>query len=64
MIAAEIEGGTWSGGRHTRGSGFEADCEKYNVAAAKGWRVYRFTGAMVKSGIAISTITEALKQAA
>lgn len=44
MVAVEIEGGTWSRGRHTRGSGFIADCDKYNAAAVLGWRVLRFTG--------------------
>lgn len=61
MIAAEIEGGTWSGGRHTRGAGFEKDCVKYNSATAQGWSVYRFTSAMVKSGEAIKLIVEITK---
>ncbi len=30
-------------GRHTRASGFQSDCEKYNEAAAMGYRVLRFT---------------------
>ena len=51
-IAMEVEGGTYSGGRHTRGHGFHADCEKYNAATAQGWRVYRFDGPMVRSGAA------------
>ena len=42
-IALEIEGGVWSGGRHTRGSGFLGDIEKYNAATAAGWAVFRCT---------------------
>lgn len=40
-VALEIEGGIWSGGRHTRGAGYAADCEKYNEAALAGWLVLR-----------------------
>lgn len=42
-VAIEIEGGTWSGGRHTRGAGYAKDCEKYNEAAKLGWCVLRYT---------------------
>jgi very-short-patch-repair endonuclease len=52
-VAVEVEGGVWSNGRHTRGSGYIADCEKYNAAAALGWFVFRFDGGAVKSGEAI-----------
>lgn len=57
-IAVEVEGGTWSGGRHTTGAGFKKDCEKYNHAALLGYRVFRFTGDMVKRGEAIKWIME------
>ena len=60
-IAVEAEGGTWTGGRHVRGSGFEKDAEKYNEAAIMGWKVLRFTKAMIESGEAIIKIKEALK---
>lgn len=40
-IALEIEGGVWTGGRHTSGSGFMKDIEKYNTATVMGWRVLR-----------------------
>jgi len=46
--AYEVEGGVHSQGRHTRGAGFTADAEKYNAAALAGWRVFRFTGPMIK----------------
>lgn len=42
-IALEVEGGVWSGGRHTRGAGFLGDIEKYNTATAAGWSVFRCT---------------------
>ena len=42
-LALEIEGGVWTGGRHTRGSGFLRDVEKYNELACEGWRLIRVT---------------------
>jgi len=58
-IAVEIEGGTLYGkSRHSKGTGFEGDCRKYNAAAALGWSVYRFSTAMVTSGEAIACIAE------
>ena len=60
QLAVEVEGGTWAGGRHTRGSGYEKDCEKYNEAALRGWSVLRFTGSMIKSGKAVEILKEAL----
>lgn len=47
-LAIECEGGIWQGGRHTRGAGFEKDCEKMNAAAVLGWRVLRFTPGLLK----------------
>lgn len=41
MIALEVEGGVFTGGRHTRGVGFINDMEKYNTAALMGWRIIR-----------------------
>lgn len=60
-IAVEIEGGVWSNGRHTRGSGFIADCEKYNEAVLLGWRVFRFTGCMIEDGTLQKTIKNMIK---
>lgn len=59
-LAVEVEGGVWNGGRHTTGSGFTADCAKYNAAAVMGWRVLRFPTQEVKSGTALKTLEAAL----
>lgn len=63
-IAVEIEGGSWNGGRHTRGKGFESDCRKYSTAARHGWRVFRFTPAMVTSGEAVQMIMDTISEVA
>jgi hypothetical protein len=42
-VALEVEGGVWTGGRHTRGAGFLKDIEKYNAAGVAGWTVLRCT---------------------
>ena len=42
-IAIEVEGGVWTGGRHTSPQGFLGDMEKYNTATVMGWRVLRTT---------------------
>lgn len=42
-VAVELEGGVWSGGRHTRPAGYEADMDKYNCATVEGWKVLRFS---------------------
>lgn len=62
MVAVECEGGTWSNGRHVRGSGFEADAEKYNQAAIDGWMVLRFTERTIIDGTALQTIEAALNE--
>jgi very-short-patch-repair endonuclease len=45
LVAVEIDGGQWAanGGRHNS----DKDREKLNAAAALGWRVLRFSGAML-----------------
>ena len=59
-LAVEVEGGIFTRGRHTRGTGMLADMEKYNRAALLGWRVLRFFTDQVRDGTAIATIKEAL----
>ncbi len=60
QIALEVEGGTWSGGRHTTGPGFADDCEKYAEAAIRGWRVIRVTADQVRSGAALRWVERAI----
>lgn len=59
-VALEVEGGVWTRGRHTRGAGFLADAEKYNVATLNGWRVLRVTPDTLCSPETISMLREAL----
>jgi hypothetical protein len=61
-LALEVEGGVWSGGRHVRGRGFEADCEKYSEATLRGWRVLRVTTAMLRDGRALALLERALRR--
>lgn len=61
LISVEVDGGTWNGGRHTRGAGFEKDCEKINAAQELGWRVFRYTSSMIKSGVAIEQLERVLR---
>lgn len=61
-IAIECEGGVWTNGRHTRGSGFIADLEKYNEAQRLGWSIFRFHGAQVMNGEAIRFLKAVLNQ--
>jgi very-short-patch-repair endonuclease len=53
FVALEVEGGVWSQGRHTRGSGFVKDMEKYNAASSLGWRIFRFTPSEIKDNTAL-----------
>jgi hypothetical protein len=47
LVAVEIEGNAWhvkGGGKHMQ----DADLEKYNIAAWMGWRVFRYSPAMLR----------------
>ena len=46
-IAVEVEGNAWhvrGGGKHMQ----DSDLQKYNIATAQGWRVFRFSPKMLK----------------
>lgn len=55
-IAIEVDGGgfKFGGGKHMQ----PRDLEKLNTATSLGWKVYRFTPAMITKGQAIKFILE------
>lgn len=59
-LALEIEGGVWTNGRHTRGSGFLRDMDKYNSLAVHGWRLLRCTPSGLYDGVTIGMIKKCL----
>ncbi|MBN1439534.1 MAG: hypothetical protein JW929_09005 [Anaerolineales bacterium] len=60
-LAAEVQGGLYSGGAHVRAWGVTRDAEKNNLAVLAGWRVLYFTSEVVRSGRALSILEDALK---
>jgi len=63
MIAVELEGGIWNGGRHTQARGFIEDSRKYNLAAEMGWTLLRYPGTPVNSGEAVAQTEQMLRNA-
>lgn len=61
LLAVEVEGAIFTGGRHSRGAGMMADMEKYNTAATMGWTVLRVAGPHITSGEAVEWIKQTLK---
>ena len=41
MLLVEVDGATWSRGRHTRGAGFERDSKRRTGDALSGWCSFR-----------------------
>lgn len=62
MLAIEVEGGAWTGGRHTRGQGFAADLDKHDAAMRHGWTLYRCDPRMVRNGQALDTVRVLVEQ--
>lgn len=42
FLACECEGGVFSNGGHTRGSGYIKNLTKYNIASELGWTMLRY----------------------
>lgn len=55
-IAVEMQGGLWTRGRHSGGTGQVNDMEKFNAAVMCGWRVLQFTPEQVRKGDPISFV--------
>lgn len=64
LLAVEVEGGGWTGGRHTRGKGFEEDMQKYHRLMGLGWTLYRCDSRLVNSGDAVQMVETLLGRAA
>lgn len=60
-LALEIQGGTWTSGRHSRGKGYKNDVEKLNAGQLAGWLVLWATTEQVQSGEAMTWVEQALK---
>jgi hypothetical protein len=60
-VACEVQGGVWTNGAHSRGSGVQRDCLKLSIGAALGWRVLPVTAEMIESGEAVELIRQALE---
>ena len=57
-VAVEVDGGIFSGGRHSTGPGLAADHEKRNAAIELGWRVLVFTSKDLTGARVITTIQQ------
>lgn len=60
-LAIEIDGGLYTGGRHTRGPGYQEDLTKYQEGACLGWSLLRFSVEDVMTGRAKNVIGRWLK---
>lgn len=50
LVAVEIDGKIYGGGRHTRGSGAMGDYEKMMFALQQGWTVFRIPSLWLRDG--------------
>jgi len=59
-LLVEIQGGIWSVGGHSTGTGITRDCEKNNLAVLAGYRCLMVTGEHIRTGQALKWIRQAL----
>lgn len=60
-LLVEINGGTYTKGAHSTGSGIARDYEKIRLAQDAGWTIYPFDGKAVKDGTAIEAVRKYLE---
>lgn len=62
-FGCEIDGGIFRphGGAHSGPMAILRDIEKHNLLTLQGWACFRFTPALVKSGVAIEMVKQWLK---
>lgn len=60
-VMLEVDGATFSQGRHSTGIGYAKDCSKRAAAVLAGWRVFNVTSVHIKSGAAVEWIEQALR---
>lgn len=60
MVILEVDGGVWSGGRHTRGAGWLNDTEKMWLAAQLGYRWVRCTPQQLRNPDTFEHLREVL----
>ena len=60
-LIVEVQGGTrWGRSRHSRGRGFDSDCEKAAHAALCGYYLVPVSGDMVRDGRALALVERLL----
>jgi very-short-patch-repair endonuclease len=59
-ILIEVDGGIWTGGRHSGGAGQIKDMEKLNAAAVLGYLVLRYTPQQFNARLFIKDLKEML----
>lgn len=57
----EIQGGTFSRGRHVTGSGYERDARKFNLATIGGWKIFLLTTQTAKETFWLEQIAAFLR---
>lgn len=63
-VAAEVNGGVFVAGRHSRGAGQLADYEKLNAAALDGWAVLQVVPKQITDGTLFDLLGAAFAEGA